>query len=483
MPRTAHRSVAASKITVSATGDHLIMSVSMVRDRRGRSGQCGQVLLLGLALLLVLMLSVFVFYQAGRALDQKARVRQAADAAALSAATWRARVFNAVAYANRAILVQDLAIAQAVTLTSWSGYAADFAEQAQVLASVYPPAASLLASLATTTDRVGALAADAAQAEISWRADALSGHRSMLERSQAMLLGSADSFGLSAVANEIARAADPRLFAFVMGDDGAYAQFVTLQNVGTQPLRTADLVVRSLDAFSGGSRALDLRLLPLPSSCVGQSTQLDRWTQWYRKRGATELSADLSHWTAADTGSIHDWRRKRFIFGSCRDLESIPVGGGFARAGTGDDFLSDTANPGRVLDNPAALAKAKIRSQAEHGAGFSSYPGIGTVRDLNTALTQSQDFPRSRLAVLAKMEIERSPGPSDKLVGAGRLALPSPTSPSQAWSLSAAEVYFRAPPGIANSGQKASLFSPYWQARLIEPNESQRQAAQAYAIR
>ncbi|MEY3665302.1 MAG: hypothetical protein RLZZ153_1484 [Pseudomonadota bacterium] len=465
------------------TADRLIMKPHMIRGSRCLAGQKGQALWLSLALMLVVMLSLFAFYQGSRALDNKARVRQAADAAALSAATWRARVLNAVAYANRAILAQDLAVAQAVTLASWAGYAEEFAAHAQLLASIYPPAASVLAAASAASEQARSLAAEGAQTEIRWRADALSGHRAMLEQSQAMLLASADSFGLSAVANEIARANDGRIFAFVMGDEGAFSSFVTLQNNETQTRRTAELVTRSLDGFSGGSRELDLRLLPLPSSCAGQSTQLDRWTHWYRKRGGTELSADLTHWTAADTGSIHDWRRKRVIFGSCRDVEAIAVAGGFAQARSGDLLPSDAANPGRVLDNPGALARARIRSQAEHGSGFASYPGLGVVRDINPRLLQSQPFPRSALAVLAKMETDKSDASAGEPLGHGRLNLPVPHKLSPAWSLSAAEVYFRAPPGIEHSEQKASLFSPYWQARLVEPTEAQRQAAQSYASR
>ncbi len=465
------------------TADRFVMKPHTIRGSRCLAGQKGQALWLSLALMLVVMLSLFAFFQGSRALDNKARVRQAADAAALSAATWRARVLNAVAYANRAILAQDLAIAQAVTLASWAGYAEEFVAHAQLLASIYPPAASVLAAASAASEQARSLAAEGAQAEIRWRADALSGHRAMLEQSQAMLLASADSFGLSAVANEIARANDSRIFAFVMGDEGAFARFVTVQSSDEQVQRTADLVIRSLDGFSGGSRELDLRLLPLPSSCAGQSTQLDRWTHWYRKRGGTELSADLAHWTAADTGSIHDWRRKRLIFGSCRDVESVPVAGGFAQARAGDAPLSDIANPGRVLDNPGALARARVRSHTEHGSGFASYPGLGLVRDINPSLVQSQPFPRSTLAVLARMETDKSDVSTTESVGYGRLALPSPRELSQIWSLSAAEVYFRAPPSIEHSGQKASLFSPYWQARLIEPTEAQRQAAQTYASR
>jgi hypothetical protein len=48
------------------------------------------------------------------------------------------------------------------------------------------------------------------------------------------------------------------------------------------------------------------------------------------------------------------------------------------------------------------------------------------------------------------------------------------------WSLSAAEAWFRRPPGAAARIEYASLYSPYWQARLVEPSPAERAAAAGY---
>ena len=49
------------------------------------------------------------------------------------------------------------------------------------------------------------------------------------------------------------------------------------------------------------------------------------------------------------------------------------------------------------------------------------------------------------------------------------------------WAMSAAEVYFRRPAHAPSRIELASLYSPYWQVRLVEPTLMQRLAAHAHA--
>ena len=62
----------------------------------------------------------------------------------------------------------------------------------------------------------------------------------------------------------------------------------------------------------------------------------------------------------------------------------------------------------------------------------------------------------------------------------GRLALPDRFAAGRLWSLAVAEVYFRAPPGAGERVEYASLYSPYWQARLAEPSEAEREQARRH---
>jgi Flp pilus assembly protein TadG len=73
--------------------------------------QRGQVLVLGLALMFACCLIFYFLFNTGQVTATKQRLTNASDAAAYSAALWRARVLNFHAYSNRAIIAQEVAVA------------------------------------------------------------------------------------------------------------------------------------------------------------------------------------------------------------------------------------------------------------------------------------------------------------------------------------------------------------------------------------
>jgi hypothetical protein len=287
---------------------------------------------------------------------------------------------------------------------------------------------------------------------------------------------SADTFGMGAVANEIARANDSRFFAFAMSDAGSFQRFTRTWSSDPDRERLQKVVLGALDRFTAGPRSEDLRLLLLPSSCVGRTFDLDKMFHWYRKRGGTVMTG-LERWEAVDTGSIHDWRPRRF-FGSCRDRESLPLGWGAAEAATGSALQGVlVAMPGNTSDNGTATLLAQFEMSGRGYAGFGAYDGIARIRDLNYAALDNPRYPLTRVAVLARMEA-RSARTADALnLGTGRLRLFDRFAGNRLWSLSSAEVYFRRPPGAPARIEYASLYSPYWQARLSEPTSAERAAA------
>ncbi len=193
-----------------------------------RRSQSGQVLLLALLLAAVGAFLLLAVFSSGQVLATRDRLVGAADAAALSAATWRARVLNTIAYTNRAIVAQEVALAQSVTLASWARHFDSLAGNAEALATLHPAAAALLASISSVAE-VGREAAEhASSLEQRWRADESLGDKVLLARSQEWLLRSADVFALGALANEVVRATDSRFFAFALSDGGATGDYGTI---------------------------------------------------------------------------------------------------------------------------------------------------------------------------------------------------------------------------------------------------------------
>ncbi|RPH66940.1 MAG: hypothetical protein EHM83_02745 [Burkholderiales bacterium] len=446
-----------------------------------RRRQRGQALVLALVLMFAGLLGLFFMFSTGQVSASRQRLTNAADAAAYSAALWRARVLNFHAYANRAIVAQEAAVAQAVTLTSWAKYFERFTANAGRLATVYPPAAPVLSAAASVASTARDLTERTAADEIEARAAPGVGYKSLLQRSQEALQLAADTFGLGAVANEVARANDPGFFAFALGDSGAFNRFTRRYASDDERRRLLGVVTDSLDPFVKGPRGDDLRLLLLPSSCFGTTTNVDRWFQWWRKRGGTAMSPGLERWQAVDTASIHDYRRRGFFFSSCREREWLPVGWGAAEAADGAPLAMVLDDPGNTYDNTAATMLAAAEMAGHGHAGFERYSGIERVRELDYEALGNKRFPVTQVVVLARTEAGNVRTANTLNVGTGRLRLFERFAGNRLWAMAVGEAYFRRPPGAPERIEYASLYNPYWQARLAEPTSAQRAAAVAYA--
>jgi hypothetical protein len=454
----------------------------MVRTRRfDPRYQSGQALILSVGLLFAGALGLLFMFSAGQVAATKLRLTNAADAAAYSAALWRARVLNYDAYSNRAIIAQEVAIAQAVTLVSWAKYFQTFNQTAgEVLSTAFPPAAPIFAVTDTVAKAAREATEQAAGLEIWLRGASVTGYKEMLATSQEILQRSINTFGLGAVANEVARANDPTFFAFVLPDEQLFDRLTKRYESDQERQRLRQLVVDSLDEFVKGPRGLDMRMLLLPSGCFGQSADLDKWFHWLRKRGGTVMTPDLERWEAADTASLHDWRKRGFIFGTCREVEALAMGWGAAEATDKglEGFLQ--ADPGNVRRNPMAAAKASAEMTGEGLNGFDTYSGITKVRELDYDQLTNKRFPTSPVAVLARVESADVRTANHLKLGTGRLRLDEQFAGNRLWSLAAADVYFRRPAGEPERTEYASLFNPYWQVRLREPSAAQRAMAETY---
>ena len=85
-----------------------------------RSAQRGQALVFVTIVMLVVMLALVTMYSMGQLTTAKMKLQNTADAAAYSAALAQARDYNFSAYTNRAMVANQVVIAQLVGLTSWA---------------------------------------------------------------------------------------------------------------------------------------------------------------------------------------------------------------------------------------------------------------------------------------------------------------------------------------------------------------------------
>lgn len=82
--------------------------------------QHGQALVFSLITVSIIILVMVTMYTMGQQSINKMRLQNTADAAAYSAVLAEARDYNFAAYTNRAIIANQVAVAQVVGLTSWS---------------------------------------------------------------------------------------------------------------------------------------------------------------------------------------------------------------------------------------------------------------------------------------------------------------------------------------------------------------------------
>jgi len=86
-------------------------------SNRGR--QSGQSSVFVIVFLGITILSLVFLYKAGKLTSEKMELQNAADGVAYSVAILEARDLNFMAYTNRAMVANEVAIGQAVGLASW----------------------------------------------------------------------------------------------------------------------------------------------------------------------------------------------------------------------------------------------------------------------------------------------------------------------------------------------------------------------------
>ncbi len=468
------------------------MSATSLRDRIPPHHPVrGQALVLGLFFAFAIAGVMYFMFNSGRAVDEKLRITNAADAIAYSVALMEGRALNYDAYVNRAIVANQVAIAQAVSLVSWLHYYEGGVENADRLASVaatwlfdpaaYPRLAQLLGVLGGTAYvdhwSGGSLREIVSAMDISLGA-IVSAHDSAsqaLSASQAILhAGVATGSAQQALASELARRIDPAMSAELVGASHGFGTFTRAyarsggdgEGDGDERGRLADVVMRSADRFTR-ERAWSLHGPDVPF--IQRNAELKR-------RGGTEL-IDYDEWRAMDTLEHEGqrlrkgrwrWTRTSLAWGAA-SARGEDAGGG--RGDHGGSYR-DNSQTSTLYAEPAMTDLASV------GSRFSGLPTSRELADLGrdarytTGVTVRLSKPRHAM---------RLSGGNSNVEPRGRLRQFDSTPPGDEMAaLARAEVFFdRSTPRGDGKREYPSLYSPYWQVRLTNPTASDRAWAAA----
>jgi hypothetical protein len=458
--------------------------------RHNRRHQQGQALIYGIFILVGGLAALFFLFNTGQLSREKTKLVDTADAVAYSAGVMHARTLNYLAYTNRAMVANTVAIAQLVSLSSWIRYVDTTAEWGATLANPakYPAFFSSYWMMHAERERLNAQFIEGGRLEnLAKRSD----------ENISDVLGQAQNIAYTSMASSRQTVMDDVAKAnYLDGADGivsvdimpastrAFEEFVQL-HTDEQRTRFAEVAqaAAKLDRFQ---ESRSWQLLGLYSECG------DAPPDWIERRGGTEL-VGLDEWKAMDTIAEHVWRRIKFS--PCIFLRERPAGWGGQSAAQNPAVDLDPRHYDRSpAFNPATSA---IASATSHSWGYSGIPRFYDLTDSQ----RDKDQPELSFAIRVRRAISQTATSEGRSIINNTPRLNAyhaqPAGGNELVAVSAAQVFFRRPDvgdhtcsdgrlmgrdncygraEIGRGSEIGSLFNPYWQVRLVHDEDGVRQA-------
>lgn len=462
---------------VAATGAALRVAT------RRLSVQRGQVLPLALGLLVIVAGFFYLMVNAGQTVTEKMRVTNAADAAAYSAAVVEARALNYDAYLNRAMVANQMAIAQMVSFASWIDYFAkasdnfgSYAADLNFFLLPNPQVAVLDVAFAGSAVVAayfgGSTVQEYADYVIDYGAGAIItvhdvATQALALSQQLVQLNLTAGIRQGQVADQVVKAMDPKLSAEVVLVSHGFDNF-TKNYSGDERTRFADVAVRSRDPFTR-ERNFTVDSFSIP---------LLRKNPALKKRGGTELIG-LDEWRAVDTLELHG---QRFGCGKmglswCDDIKT-PIGWGGIEVDAGGGDAGHGYHGNAYNENPTTADKSDSVMRSPDYGYFSGIPTSQEIKDVDPAHEASTSI---TIRVSKSQSDTLTSGNAAQAKPSGRLALFNDhPAGGQIAALSRAQVFFdRIAARADGKSELGSLYNPYWRVRLVAPTAADRAYAAA----
>ncbi|UIF87020.1 pilus assembly protein TadG-related protein [Cupriavidus sp. UYPR2.512] len=503
------------------------MGKTGLAQRRSRPGQRGQALAFALVFLVIGGLALYLAFNASQLTSAKTKLQNTADAAAYSAAVLQARDYNFAAYANRAMVANQVAVAQAVSLKSWiDELKGTYTDNTWIdtLVKIFSDGQLLW----TTPKQLGKAAITPVRSALNTLLpplvtglDDIIAALSMAQR--AYHAGTIAAVPL--VTDEVAKRNQPDstvssgyFFGPRYGVQLArWTKFTTVtdpqnpkQGSATGKDRFADVTTdgATLDGFlkDRGSPRSPTAVPTAYKGCKGAVVAI--MVTVVTHDGGTQLRRDKKGWEALDASQANGtlacvWATPAGPVGFAIPTVSS-VGRGGAANGPGGRYSGRTgyggySNFGGSLLNPLTLIAAQMQYSSGPGktlhnrpAGLQEYadlsnqpkPGTGPADDFNRAPSITIEAQRQDTSVVTSSRV---------LPGGDRLTLDERMAGGMMRALASGSAYFIRPTdsgGMAGALRSAagwrradsrveypSLFNPYWQASLTQTSDLERVAA------
>ena len=473
-----------------------------------RSTQRGQAVLWFLAMVAACCAMFAVVYNVGQVTNEKEKTINAADAAAISGALVEARILNFTAYTNRAMIANEVTIAQLVSTDSFIRYDATMAHYValylQALA-VIPIVGTAIVDTLNAYDQAMQYVKDGTDLAVEAAIPACNIAIKVLKIARDAALVAAP-LAADNVASGIASAnqttfgshsdqapeLNPAFRAAFLGTNTlAWMSFWKVNDSGSDRDPARDVILESRDQFAV-SRGEGPFISALNTALEVGGLAASGLTEYYGfDKTSTETKLkDYDHWEAQDTlDAFHatiDWCGP-FPCGYVKMYENVPLA--YGRTDADNDGSSDSL--GRDLCHPSFLSLNGLIGTtvnciaAGQDANVISSDPLPNIVDLRTqggnpTLTFVAGVQKAGNATLTTQRLgspgmnsvpvkgpQGSPDLKDNLQNGDRLT-----------SIASAKVFFARPdwndrditegslPRLDRVHEYASLYNPYWQARL-----------------
>lgn len=397
----------------------------MLRSKRHRyRGQIAPVALFGI---LISSAVLVVMFNTGQKITERSLVANAADAAAYSGAVWTARHLNFIAYSNRAMIANHVAVGHFVSYVSWVRYINDSLEAIDRVTQWIP----YVGQYVDLAEQISAQVRDVTEQSAEIAIPALDAWNANIRAAQAEAHASLAFRNLQSLMAQTGRTYDPHI---LINDGGALEQMPEELRalLDTQLMTQSAAVPTFIRRYTVGRDSNSMQ--QLVNTSLRGNNDLQHWIAgergWrenllavqLRKRGTTSLSqtSNGSDWRAEDqlqfrTRGVFGWRSWRRIgdrvsTASAREFDSDYAGV--------PGYYNVSGQPG---DTSLRIAAIATKAQAR----------VATAEVL--AMT-SADHPLA-VAAIARVEFRRPRGSAFASMGERR-------------------------------HEYANLFNPFWEAKL-----------------
>jgi hypothetical protein len=466
------------------------MHYAIAEKLRGRKRQSGQAIYLGLAAIVFLSLMTYAAFNISQMTHAKTQTMNAADAGAYTFATVAARDMNFMAYTNRAMAANHAVIGQLVSLASLSQMiylAADDLEELQNLAWI-PIIGPFLDAIGEAFEILKDIIEEVVLPGLEILATAQNGLIQLISRTQPIARAVAGADAVAAT-DRVIRANDPELrwdmtsVAGVLATANTITSFLSgiserVSDTDDEGLsRMREVVNLSRDGFT-----IERNWIPLPQVNLGTIKITGKWLF----HGGSQLSSDNKTWVGVD-GSEVKYQKLSWSHGFPKWKTKYT----FRLWMTGETAGSNGADDWRQLSH-GDLSKDGHK-QAYYNRKDSmvdTYDGIQPYYELKEfkAGDRSEDSATYVVLVFKPVQsgdasnVTRTPNATQTFqttdadnpfhLEEGRARI---------YGVAASQVYFRRPArsdndptaaslpnALYSKGTYATLFAPYWQARLTD---------------